>query len=114
MKIGYTTENPSKEYGKAIKKAKDLCELIEAIKPYREVAEDAYERVIGMSDEDFEQFRKDLPKFKNAKGKIAEVLNQKWGMIILPRILLISSLMEIQFMVPWGCVFIRGKELKQF
>ena len=111
MKIGYTTENPTKEYHKAIEGTRNIAELVSAIRAYKEVAPDALKKAKQMTAADFKSFKKDLPKFRNTKGKEAEELNQKWGIIVLPRKLLLSSLMEIEFHVPWGCAFIRGEEL---
>lgn len=63
-----------------------------------------------MSEDDFKRFRKDLPKFKNAKGKEAERLEREWGDIVLPRKLLLASLVAMKFHAPWGTAFIRLAE----
>ena len=112
MKIHYTTDDPSQEYGKAIRAAKNKEELLQTVTLYKEVADDAVRAVQKMSDKDFVQFKKDLPKLKREnlpREQINELL-KKWGDIAIPRKMVLASLIAFQFHAPWGYAFIRLQE----
>lgn len=113
MEIGYQTDDPGKPYGKAIRAASDLEELKTVIAVYKRVAEDAFERVLQMTERDFKQFRKDLPLFRreNLPDEEMDRINKLWGDIVLPRKMMYTSLVSNQFNAPWGTAFIRMEEL---
>ncbi len=71
MKITYVTEDPAPEYQKALRAAKTPLELLDAVKEYREVAEDAISAVAKMTQADFEEFKQDLKKVSKAEGEEA-------------------------------------------
>ena len=53
MNITYTTDDPGKEYVNAIRRAKTVEALVEAILPYKRVADDALDVAKKMTSEDF-------------------------------------------------------------
>jgi len=67
-----------------------------------------------MTNSDFKQFQIDLKKAnkKNVEPKWIEYFNEAWGDIAIPKKLLLSSLVEMRFVCPWGCAFIRCQDLK--
>lgn len=112
MEITYVTEDPTEEYQKAIRTAKDRNELLKRVKKYAVVADDAIEKVLDMTQDDFVQFKKDLPKLKKATGELAEELVTRWGDIVMPRKMMMVTLVAMEFKVPWGLAYIRCKEDK--
>src|SRR3990167_6215950 len=111
MKINYLTDDPSKEYGKRLKAARTLMALREAIEEYKNVAPDALHVVHKMDENDFKQFKKDLPKMKTAEGKEAERMVEKWGKIVMPMKLIWSTIVANKYHAPWGTAFIRCEEV---
>jgi hypothetical protein len=112
MKIHYTTDDPSQEYGKAIRAAKNKEELLQTVTFYKEAADDAVRAVQDMSDKDFVQFKKDLPKLKweNLPREQVHELLKKWGNIAIPRKMVTASLIACQLHTPWGYAFLRLQE----
>lgn len=112
MEIEYTSESPAKEYGKAIRKAKTREALIENLLPFKRVADDAIACAKKMTDADFKDFKRDLPKAaKITDEKWIETFDTRFGDIAMPYKLLISELTAAQFHCPWGCAFIRCEEI---
>ncbi len=100
--IGYTTESPAAEYAKAIRRAKTREELIKALEPYKKIAADALKVAKKMSDQDFKDLKRDLPKAKREMPvEWIDEFNKRFGTIVMPEKLLFSSLTEKRYQV-WG------------
>lgn len=110
MEIHYTTESPAKKYGKEIRNAKTLFDLLKVVKRYVRMADDAVRLVELMDENDFKQFHKDLPKLKNPKEKDVERLVIRWGDLVLPYKLMWSELVANKYHAPWGTAFLRCEE----
>ncbi len=111
LTVGYFTDDPAKGYGKAIRKAKDRSALLQAINLYAVAADDAQRCAEKMTDKDFADFRRDLPKVaKETSPEWAEEFTKRFGDIVMPAKMLIASLLADQFKAPWGTAFIRCQE----
>jgi hypothetical protein len=111
MEINYLTENPSRDYATAIRAAKTQGELVKAILPFKEVADDALIVARAMKPADFPRFKKDLVRASRNNPKAwIDKFNAEWGAIAMPVKLMFSTLVAAQFSVPWGCAFIRCEE----
>lgn len=111
LQITYLTEDPARDYSKAIRKATTLGELKEAIKDFESIAPDALEAAREMSVEDFTEFKKQI---KYAARTMPEEWTRKfvdrWGVIVMPSWMIKASMVAEHFHVPWGTAFIRLKE----
>jgi hypothetical protein len=111
FEIGYVTEDPGKEYAKAIRKAQTLSELIAAIGYYGECAEDAYQCAVNLSDEDFVDFRKEIGEAHKKKSEAWTMrFVERFGPISMPMKMFFASMVADQFHAPWGTAYIRCKE----
>jgi hypothetical protein len=111
MEVTYVTENPCRKYSKEIDSAKTLPDLIRTLSEWKRFAQDAFECAQKMTDADFKEFRSVLAKER--RGKFAgDEFTEKYGAILMPEKLLISSLLESQHKIPWGLAFIRCEEEK--
>jgi mevalonate kinase len=107
LKITYYSESDT-DYVKAVKKCKTLTELKQIVTEYRELVEDAYKVVKKMDDASFEQFRKG----RNKKDPTLEWM-EKYGAVLLPKLILLCGMMAVQFHVPFGTAYIRYNEVKK-
>lgn len=111
--INYYTDDPTEAYQKAIRSAKNKQELVRVIVPFKVFAGDALKCARKFTDNDFNDFVKDL---KRAKKETDEEWNmqfvKRFGDISMPIKLVVSSLMASQYCVPWGTSFIRCEEMK--
>jgi hypothetical protein len=112
MEISYLTNDPSKAYSKAIRAAENKEALLEVVTQYKEAADDAVQAVEKMTDADFVQFKKDVPKMNQEDLPIEnlEELVNKWGDIVMPRKMTTATLISLHFHVPWGAAFKRLEE----
>ena len=109
MMINYTTE-PIAGYNKAISGAKTLEELFEAVGMYKRIAGDALEVVGKMNGRDFLEFQKGLRDER--KGNFAgEAFTEKYGAILMPHVMVEVGMLAHYCKAPWGCAFIRMKEM---
>lgn len=112
VEVGYLTEDPTKEYIAAIKKAKTAKQLIKAIKPYENIADDAYNRALQLSDDGVRELHKGWKEMRGALSeKRATELNALWGDIIMPRKIMFATITADKFNAPWGTAYIRCEEL---
>ena len=113
FQVNYVIEDPSKEYAKAIRKAETLEELRETLVYYVSIAPDAYDRSLLMNEIGFKDFKTKL-KYAGRKmpQKWTEEFIDNYGDIVLPRDMMMASLLANQFHAPWGTAFIRHKELQ--
>lgn len=106
LKITYLSEN-GKDYVDLIKKCKSLDELKKIVTEYKELAEDAYQKTMQLSNEEFSEFISGRDKRKPSEKWIEE-----YGMILLPRTILEAGLIAVECHVPFGCAYIRMKEFR--
>jgi hypothetical protein len=111
MEVTYTTENPGHEYAKAIDNAKTSTDLAYTLMERKRFAGDAIAVAQEMTAADFNEFRAGLAKERRGKSAGAGFA-KKYGAILMPEKLLISSLVESEYKVPWGFAFIRCEEEK--
>ena len=113
FQVGYVTEDPAKEYAKAIRKAETLGELKKTLAYYASIAPDALDCALLMTDAGFEDFKTKLKYAGHKKSqKWTEEFTDKYGAIVVPRDMLYASLLAGQFHAPWGTAFIRHKEME--
>jgi hypothetical protein len=107
MNISYY-DNCDTDYVKAVKACKTLDELKQIVTDYREIAEDAYTEVEKMDDTLFEQF---------CKGRNKPNPSMKWmerfGAVLLPKMILELGLIACQFGVPFGVAYHRVKDMQR-
>jgi hypothetical protein len=113
IEIDYTTDNPGREYAAAIRAATTRKELIAAIESYARVADDALVTAQKMSENDFADFKRDIPTASRKQSEAwVKNFNDRFGAIALPLKLTISTLIASQYSVPWGTAVIRCEEEK--
>lgn len=106
--ITYISEQP-KDYSDALTACKTLDELQQTLNSYRTIASDAVE-AIPKNQKEFAQFRAGLRKER--KGQFAgEDWAETFMSIVMPEVMFKVSMMASRFMVPWGCAYIRMKEV---
>lgn len=116
MHIGYLSEC-AKDYTAGLKKCCDsLDRLAVFVKEWRELAPDAYAAVFPdgsdktITEEEFAEFQRGHKI--ESRGKYAgDEWAAKYGMIILPEILLRVELIAEQYKVPFGTAFVRLEEM---
>lgn len=116
LTIGYLTEDPTKKYVKALKKVKTKEELEKVLWFYREITPEGYKDAKKFTDSDVIQMQKDWKKAKkdDQDDKFIEEFLSKFGNILVPSRLLLTSVTADRFKAPWGTAFIRLKELGKF
>lgn len=108
MKINYITEDPAHEYAAAIRGAKNVAELVAAIEPFREAAEDALAIAKAMTEDDFRAFVSGTKKQRTTKDeKFIEEFCARFGSVLMPDRMLEATLLSNEMRVPWGLAFIR-------
>ena len=100
--INHLTEDPAPQYADDLHwclSAKELLEKLDA--DWSELAPDALEIVKEMGAEDFKVFREGLKKER--KGEFAgEEFSDKYSNVLMPEIMFKTSMIAIQYKVPWG------------
>lgn len=110
--IHYTTDDYVEQYGKAIRNAKSLNDLITRIRPFEEVADDALKQATSLTEADFKDFVRDLRKARKEQPEAwIERFNLRFGDIVMPYKMFWASITAEKFHCPWGCAFIRMTEL---
>lgn len=109
--IGYCDE-PDKEYQKGLDSAKTLDELRKHVEYYSPLFPDAYKVVMlkMMDEEAFKIFKKGLKKERKGDFQ-GEAFMHMFGAIVIPAIMLSVGMIAFQFKVPFGCAYIRAKEM---
>lgn len=112
IQITYTTDDIGPEYAKAIRAARTKEALVESIKYFMPVVDDALKCAKKLTDDDFKDFQRDIIKAgKQQPDEWVDKFNERFGVIAIPTKLLLSSLTAEQFKVPWGCAYMRCEEL---
>lgn len=112
FEIGYVTEDPTKKYSSMIRSTRSKEELIDVLSYYKILDNGALKIAKGMNDKDFGIFKNDLSKAKKEQTEQwINYFNERWGEIVMPKKMILTSLICMQFVAPWGCAFIRGEEI---
>lgn len=99
-----------KDYVTGLRNLRTLSEFRSYIEGYKEIAFDAYKKIMRMDQYHFDKFMQGYAKEKS--GKYAgKKFSDEYGMIILPRIMLTVGLLAQSFKVPAGAMFIRLKDM---
>jgi hypothetical protein len=107
--IGYTSETPQ-DYSAGLSKCKTLGQLREHVQTYRRVADDAWQIVKDMEQPAFLELLSGLRKER--KGEFAgEEWAEKYMNIMLPEILFRVGAVAVQYGTPWGCAYIRLRDV---
>jgi hypothetical protein len=107
--IGYTSE-PVEEYQADLDAAVTLATLKLVTEKWKAFASDAWVIVEAMSEADFVAFRKALKLERRGKF-MGEKAADKFSAIIMPELMFRVSIIADQFKAPWGCAFIRLKDV---
>ncbi len=110
--ITYVSDQ-ARDYSDALRKVRNYTELLGLVNQYQAIAGDAVEAVqAGLTDPD--AFWNDFLE-GHAKEMRGEYSGDEWaerfGMIPMPEIIMRVGLIAVHFGVPWGCAFIRLKEM---
>jgi hypothetical protein len=109
VKIGYISETAT-DYANAIRECKTLAHLRLVTEKYRRVADDAYLIALQMTDKDFKEWLAGLAV--ESKGRFAgDEFALKYGALMMPETLFKVAIVASEYGVPWGCAFIRLKDV---
>jgi hypothetical protein len=110
--IGYITECVP-AYRKVVDDATNWESLIEAISPYKLVANDAIQCALKEAEggeKSWLEFREGLAKERKSRFAGEEWM-KRFADILLPTTMFKVSVVAEQFKVPWGMAYIRLKEV---
>lgn len=106
------TSDQAADYTKALSGCRNADEVRVVTGAYAEIAPDAKAIADAMDDAAFRRFKRGLNKER--KGQFAgEKFAEAFGALILPEIMLKVGIVAAQFGAPWGCAYIRLKEMNQ-
>ena len=109
MEITCTTENPAKEYRYRVDRAENVQSLYQAILPFADFAADALEIAWKMSEADFKRWKRG--RIQERKGIFAgEQFSTRFGALLLPAKMLVASLVELEYEVPWGTAYLLNEQ----
>lgn len=109
IRIHYVSDT-LKDYVDGLTNAKTLQTLQTHVETYQKVAHDAFEVTRGMNDPDFITWKLGLTEER--KGKFAgEAWAEKYGAVLMPEILMRVGIVADQYQVPWGCAYIKLREV---
>lgn len=106
--VTYVSEN-DREYAASLKRAQTFEKLKEHARFWRRLAADAFEAVNSNSF-DWNEFQKGR-KQENQDIFAGEEWSAKYGAILMPEILMRVSIYAMQLGAPWGCVYIRLRDM---
>lgn len=109
IRIHYTSDT-LKDYVDGLSNAKRLADLQTHVQTYQRVADDAFKITRDMKADDFGSWRRGL--VKERKGEFAgEEWAEKYGAVLMPEILMKVGMIADQYVVPWGCAYIRLRDV---
>lgn len=109
IRIHYTSDT-LKDYVDGLSNAKRLADLQTHVQTYQRVADDAFKITRDMKAEDFGVWRRGLSKER--KGEFAgEEWAEKYGAVLMPEILMKVGMIADQYGAPWGCAYIRLRDV---
>ena len=108
-RVQYIDDDPATSYGKALNAAASWADLIAAIEPYREIAADALDAANRYATErPWEEWAEGLRLERRRRVKGAgQEWQERYAVILLPEVMLVTSLTAHHFHAPWGTAFIR-------
>lgn len=99
----------AKDYIDAIVKCQTLNELLVVLDDYKSIFYDAFEAA-PKNDEEFNEFITGLKKER--RGKFAgNKFMGRYGCVLLPTLAMRVAIVSMNCSAPWGCAFIRLKEM---
>ena len=104
--ITYRSEQ-DQEYAKELGTVETLTDLLDLLGRYETIAWDALDLAQKFDKKRFDDFLKALKLER--KGKFSE--SQDASVIMMPEIMFKVSMIANEFKVPWGCAFIRLKDI---
>lgn len=100
------TTNIAKPYLDGLRKLRTLSEFRSYISEWKEIAPDAFDKICSLNQYHFDKFMQGFAKEK--RGQYAgQQFSDKFGMIILPRIIVMTGMLAQSFKVPEGTMFLR-------
>lgn len=108
--ISYTSDQAS-DYSKALPKCKSLDELTHLLESYHTIFPDALEHA-PMNEGEFIDFMAGLRKERRGQFAGEEFMN-RFGVVLLPELMLHVGMVAQHFGAPWGCAFLRLKDFKR-
>ena len=111
MNISYRSEIVP-EYQNALMHASNRKALQRVIAEYAQVAPDALRAARTMTITDFRVWRKGLKQERQGHSA-GQAWLARFGAILLPALMLKASLVADHYKVPWGCAYLRLRELDQ-
>lgn len=107
--ITYVSEQPE-DFARALDRCKKLEDLLVVTAAYESIAPDARALSLRMDEADFRRFKRGL--HCERKGEFAgEVWMNDFGSLLLPEIMFKVSIVASKFGAPWGCAYLRLKEM---
>lgn len=108
--ITYTTDEDDVvgRYQDDIRSAPNLSKLKEWLSEWAWIAADAEQLVAGWTDEEFAQWRADIPGLTDETQ--GQRMNDLYGSLVLPFKMLQVSLTAHRLNAPWGMVYLRTKQ----
>lgn len=104
-------DDQDRQYAEQLTLADTLERLKELLTNYRPLAEDAFQVVETMTEDDFQEFRKGLKKER--KGRFAgEAWAEKYAAIVMPLPMMRVTEVAAQFKAPFGVTWQRCKDLR--
>lgn len=107
--ITYMSEQPE-DYAKALTGCRSADEVRVVTAAYESIAADAKAIADTMDDAAFRRFKRGMNKER--KGEFAgEKFALEFGAVLMPEVMLKVGMIAAQFGAPWGCAYIRLKEM---
>ena len=109
MEIGYR-DDPIPDYTKAIDAATNVSELRAAIEPFGLIANDALLAVRSMTEDEWPSFKRGL-KMERSRKFAGMPWQDRYGCVLLPTVMLMVGMTATHFHAPWGCAYIRLRDM---
>ena len=108
IRIHYTSDT-NKDYVDGLTKATTLGELQRHVHTYQRVADDAWKIAQEMDAAAFHEWRTGL-RMERKRQFAGEQWAERYGALLMPRVLMEVEMVSNHFKAPWGCAYIRLKE----
>lgn len=107
-RITYISE-PDRDYVSALDKCKTLAELTHLLEDYGTLFPDALEQ-LPKNDAEFKAWRTGLRR-ERRREFAGEAFMERFGNVLLPDLLMKVGEVAMRFKVPWGCAYLRMKDV---
>jgi len=111
MPIGYLSE-PIQMYAAQLTTATTLADLHELLTRYQRVADDALALVKTWSETDFTDWRKALAAERRGQF-MGDKAAARFSAVLMPEVLFRVGIVAEEYKVPWGCAYLRLREVGQ-